>query len=156
MQDHADNRAAYAPEASGVKLDFARPRPARREEGGRRHRAILWGGLIAALFLMFAGTAVTMTAPREFRVWGMYLFLASALLYLICRCASIGLLNTMPKAFALVLMLAGCFILSRWAPDTIMGIVGIACLATALLLILLFGLGYVRQGRPPADRRRAS
>ncbi len=132
-------------QAGGIKLDFRRPRGEREAPSPRRK--LVWAGLAVALLLMFAGTAVTMLAPREWRVWGMYLFLASALFYLFCRCLSIGVLNTMPKVFSILLMLGGCFILSQWKAGSIMGIVGIACLVAAFVLVLLFGLGYLRQER---------
>lgn len=132
--------------AEGIKLDFRRPR-SEPEEGQGRHRTLVWAGLVVALLMMFTGTAVTTMAPRQWRPAGLYLFLASALLYLFCRCLSIGVLNTLPKVFTVLLMLGGCFILSQWPAGSAMGAVGIACLSAAFILVLLFGLGYLRQER---------
>ncbi|HUT33961.1 MAG TPA: hypothetical protein VNE39_10795 [Planctomycetota bacterium] len=127
-----------------IKLDFRR-RPQREGSGGPR-RALVWGGLVASLVLMFAGTLVTMVARQR---WGLFLFLAAALLYLFCRCMTIGVLNTAPKAFSVVLLVAGAFILSRWPAVSAMGILGIACLGGALALVLVGGFG----GAPRAGSR---
>jgi len=113
---------------------------------GRLPRALVWGGLLVALLLMFAGTLVTVVANRR---WGIYLFLASALLYIVCRCMTIGVLNTAPKVFSVLLLVAGAFIMSRWPVGSVMGVVGAACLVGALALMVLGGLGYARGGRQP-------
>ena len=139
------------PDERGVKLDFLQRREPRSE--GASRRPLVWGGLVLALLLMFAGTAVTTMAPKAWRPWGLGLFVASAVLYLFCRFIAIGLLNTAPKVMAIVLMLAGCFLLSKWPALSAMGILGIACLVAALAFVLLFGMGYV--GREAKNRKEA-
>lgn len=135
---------AEAPERSAsepIKFDFRRRREEPFRERPRRH-PLVWAGLIAALLLMFAGTAVVTLARKH---WGMYLFAAAAILYLVCRCVSIGLLNTMPKLLTLLLMLAGCLLVGVFPIPSVMGILGVACLAAAFVLLVLFGLVYARR-----------
>ncbi|MBM4032751.1 MAG: hypothetical protein FJ291_13310 [Planctomycetes bacterium] len=131
-----------------LKLDFIHQRP--KPEGRGPSKRLVWGGLVLALALMFAGTVITVVSRQK---WGMYLFLAAALLYLVCRCMTIGLLDTTPKVMAIVLMLAGCFMLGNWPALSVMGILGIACLVAALAFILAFGMGYM--GREAKNRKEA-
>ncbi|MBM4037552.1 MAG: hypothetical protein FJ290_03475 [Planctomycetes bacterium] len=150
MEEQPDNKTeGAAPEA--LKLDFLHRREPEEEGAKRSRKALLWGGLILALLLMFAGTAVTTMAPKPWKPVGLYLFMAAALLYIICRCMTLGVLNTVPKVFSMLLLLAGCLILSKWPAPSPMGILGIACLAGALALILVGGLGYVRKSRRRGD-----
>ncbi len=106
--------------------------------------------MVAALALMVAGTLVMMVAEHR---WGIYLFLAAAVLYLFCRCMTIGMLSTAPKAFSVVLLIGGAFMLSKWHPPSVMGMLGIACLAGAVALMLAGGFGYVRRSRARPPRR---
>jgi hypothetical protein len=112
-------------------------------------RALMWGGLVLSLTLMVAATALTLLAEKR---WGLYLFVGAAVLYLLCRCATMGLLNTAPKALTVVFLIAGSFILSKWTPLSAMGILGMACLGAALACVLLYGLGLARQRPSPPAR----
>ena len=144
--DSKTERSASQP----LKLDFTKRQEP--EEGPRSRKALVWGGLVLALLLMFAGTAVSTMAPKAWKPVGLYLFMASAILYLVCRCMTLGILNTTPKVFAILLMLTGCFVLSKWPPTTPLGILGIACLVAAFALVFLFGFGYLRrEGKKRTD-----
>jgi hypothetical protein len=143
MEENRDEKGA-ATERGGpqpLNLDFLRRE--RRPEPAKSRKPLVVGGLVLALALMLAGTLVSTLAPRPWKPVGLYLFLAAAVLYLVCRSISIGLFNTTPKVFAILLLLGGCFALSKWPLLSPLGILGAACLATSLLLILLYGLGYV-------------
>lgn len=107
----------------------------------------MWGGLILSLLLMFAATVVTVVAKER---WGLYLFAAAAVLYLVFRCIALGLLDTAPKVLMVMFLIAGSFMLSKWPPLSPLGILGIACLAAALACVLLHGFGLAR--RRPASQ----
>ncbi len=122
-----------------IRLDFARRERQEEPDRSSPRRTLIWVGLIGSLVLMAAGTLITLVARQP---WGLLLFLAAAMLYLFCRCLTIGVLNTAPKLFSVILLLAGAFILSRWETLSVMGVVGMACLGGALALMVLGGLGY--------------
>ncbi|HPD14162.1 MAG TPA: hypothetical protein PLE19_04400 [Planctomycetota bacterium] len=122
-------------------INFDLTRREEKEEPVRSgpQRTLVWAGLIGSLALMAAGTLITMVGRQP---WGLFLFLAAAMLYLFCRCLTIGVLNTAPKLFSVILLLAGAFIVSRWEALSLMGVVGMVCLGGALGLMILGGFGH--------------
>lgn len=146
----SEEPVAPRPPAEPIKLDFRRAREA-AGAGGRR-KALSIGGMVLALLLMFAASAITVVARQR---WGLYLFMAAAVLYLVSRCMQIGLLNTVPKALGVVCLVAGAVLLSNWKTVSLLGkAVGVACVAVAFGLLLVYGCGLAgkRSCEPPVGR----
>jgi len=122
-----------------IRLDFTRREEKEKPVRSGPQRTLVWVGLIGSLVLMAAGTLITVVGRQR---WGIFLFLAAAMLYLFCRCLTIGVMNTAPKLFSVVLLLAGAFILARWETLSVMGVVGLVCLGGALGLMIIGGFGH--------------
>ena len=123
------------------------------------------GGLVAAVLgfiflherlarVQYVGVALTCAAVALLaeKRWGLYLAMGAVLLYLLCRCAMMGLLNSAPKVLTVAFLIAGCFILSRRPLLSPMGILGVAFLGASLASVLLHWLRSARHRPSPPPR----